>query len=686
MATLATDAVALAASACLVLLVAPAAARTSPAAVAAYPAVVLVLLALLGRYRPRWSRPLSEELRDSLATSAVGVIALSAACLLVRGEPLVGVETLWLWSAAAASLAAAHLVLAVIVWRARRLGTFSSPTLIVGAGRVGHLVARRLLERPELGLAPIGFLDKDPLAKADRATDLPVFGSSRELEAVVREHDVERVIIAFSTAPDELLLSVARRCGAIGVGVSIVPRLFEVEGTRPSAVRLGGVPLVELPFDDPARFGLRVKYAVDRVVAGAVWLALSPLLAGVAVAVRLTMGRPILHRQERVGRDGRVFEMLKFRTMTGRPDRDGEADAAWLRSVVREGDGQPGGAAGIGTVDRTTSLGRMLRRWSLDELPQLWNVVRGDMSLVGPRPERVSYVDRLQPVIYRYQERHRVKPGITGWAQVNGLRGRTSLDDRIEWDNYYVENWGWGLDLSILARTVASVLRGAQDDVSARPARARADVRPSRALARIFGLFVVCVAALALAPAAFGQSGSNVPAADQYVEDVPTAGGARPAGGKDGGAGTGSKGSKDSSSSSSGSGGSGSGGSGSGGGGSTGGASGSGSAAGSSTGSGASVDTLSPKAAGALRKDGGSSARKLRAIATSPALGAPQRALPSEAARPASPSAAGAALEALGGSNGGNQLVWLVIAMGATGLVAGAAALNERRRARGSGG
>ena len=216
MATLATDAVALVASACAILLLAPAAARTSPAAVAAYPAMVLLLLALLGRYRPRWSRSLPGELRDSLATSAVGVIALSGACLLVGGETLTGVETLWLCVGGALSLVAGHLVLAVVLWRTRRRGTFTSPTLVVGAGRVGHLVARRLLERPELGLAPIGFLDKDPLAAADRATDLPVLGSSHELEDVVREHEVERVIIAFSTAPDELMLSVARRCGPSG--------------------------------------------------------------------------------------------------------------------------------------------------------------------------------------------------------------------------------------------------------------------------------------------------------------------------------------------------------------------------------------------------------------------------------------------------------------------------------------
>ena len=163
----------------------------------------------------------------------------------------------------------------------------------------------------------------------------------------------------------------------------------------------------------------------------------------------------MLYRQPRVGLDGREFGMLKLRTMDGTPQDDGEADADWAA--------QQSGAQVLvhpsAVKDRTTPVGRILRKLSLDELPQLWNVVRGDMSLVGPRPERTSYVRQFEYSVYRYGDRHRVKSGITGWAQVHGLRGKTSLADRVEWDNYYIENWSLWLDVKIVLMTFVAIFR-----------------------------------------------------------------------------------------------------------------------------------------------------------------------------------------------------------------------------------
>jgi lipopolysaccharide/colanic/teichoic acid biosynthesis glycosyltransferase len=171
----------------------------------------------------------------------------------------------------------------------------------------------------------------------------------------------------------------------------------------------------------------------------------------------VTTGRPIFFRQPRVGRDGHVFDMLKFRTMRGTPELGGELDAHWASIAVGDGNGGAEPATGD---DRRTRLGRVLRRLSIDELPQLWNVLRGDMSLVGPRPERVHYVELFEEAIYRYPDRHRVKSGLTGWAQVNGLRGETSLADRIEWDNFYIENWSPWLDVKIILKTLPALLAG----------------------------------------------------------------------------------------------------------------------------------------------------------------------------------------------------------------------------------
>ena len=192
-----------------------------------------------------------------------------------------------------------------------------------------------------------------------------------------------------------------------------------------------------------------VKYALDRLVAAFLFALSLPLFGAAALAVRLTMGRPVFFRQTRVGRDGKRFEIVKFRSMR-------DAGPEETIAFVLPDDLGPGGIEG---VDRRTRLGSFLRESNIDELPQLLNVLRGDMSLIGPRPERPEYVDRFEQSVYRYGDRHRVKAGITGWAQVQGLRGRTSLADRAEWDNYYIENYSLWLDVKIFLMTFGALLR-----------------------------------------------------------------------------------------------------------------------------------------------------------------------------------------------------------------------------------
>jgi exopolysaccharide biosynthesis polyprenyl glycosylphosphotransferase len=331
---------------------------------------------------------------------------------------------------------------------ARRHDRAVAPTLIVGAGRIGRLTARRLLEHPESGLRPIGFLDKEPLEDGDDA--LPVLGASWDLERVVAEHGVRHVVIAFSTAPHDVFLGIVERCEQLGVTVSQVPRLFEKMTDRVTVDHLGGLPLISVRRTSPTSWHFAVKYALDRAAAAVALVLVSPVMAGAAVAVAVSLGRPILYRQRRVGLDGRPFDILKFRTM--RPA--GETSPAAAGDLVAEGIA-PGGVEG---EDRRTRTGALLRTTSIDELPQLFNVIRGEMSLVGPRPERPELVALFEERVYRYDERHRVKAGITGWAQVHGLRGNTSLADRVEWDNYYIENWSLWLDVKILLMTFTAVL------------------------------------------------------------------------------------------------------------------------------------------------------------------------------------------------------------------------------------
>jgi exopolysaccharide biosynthesis polyprenyl glycosylphosphotransferase len=267
------------------------------------------------------------------------------------------------------------------------------------------------------------------------------------LAHAVSQTGAKHVILAFSSEPDHVLVGKVAECQRMGIGVSLVPRLFESVNARAVLDHVGGVPVLSLHPTNPRSWEFAVKHALDRIIALIMLVAAAPLVAVLAIGVRLSSPGPVLFRQRRIGRDGHAFDLLKFRTMR----EPGSADHFELPSGCA-----PGGVEGI---DRRTMLGRFLRETSLDELPQLINVLKGDMSLVGPRPERPEFVERFALEVNRYEDRHRVKSGITGWAQVNGLRGQTSIADRVEWDNYYIQNWSLGLDLRILALTVAEVLR-----------------------------------------------------------------------------------------------------------------------------------------------------------------------------------------------------------------------------------
>jgi exopolysaccharide biosynthesis polyprenyl glycosylphosphotransferase len=320
--------------------------------------------------------------------------------------------------------------------------------LIVGAGIVGERLAARLVADPGYGLRPVGFLDTAPLAGHNMGRPLvPLVGGQHDLTQAVARTGARHVILAFTTEPDHLLVEKVKECQELGVEVSLVPRLYEAINERVAVDHVGGLPLLSLRRTDPRDWRFAIKHGVDRLVAAIAIAALAPLLAAIALAVRVTSPGPVLFRQRRVGRDGQEFDVLKFRTMR----EDSHVD----EFLPPEGCA-PGGVEG---QDRRTPIGRWLRGTSLDELPQLVNVLRGDMSIVGPRPERPEFVSLFDAEIDHYHDRHRVKSGITGWAQVNGLRGQTSIADRVEWDNYYIENWSLRFDLRIVVLTIAEVLR-----------------------------------------------------------------------------------------------------------------------------------------------------------------------------------------------------------------------------------
>jgi exopolysaccharide biosynthesis polyprenyl glycosylphosphotransferase len=434
---------------------------TRLAALIGFPALTLAVLAFRGTYRRRPARSsILDDLRAVLTSSALAAMVTLCVRAFFTTEPAIAQQGARLWAFAAAFVAAGRVTHHWNERSARRSGEAMKPTLIIGAGRVGRLAAERLLAMPQLGLKPVGFLDKDPLVPAhENGAVLPVLGASWDLEEVVREHGVEQVIITFSKAPNHVLLRLIRRCEQLGVSVSTVPRLYELTTNRLTVEHLGGLPLVSAHPADPRGFQFALKYTIDRFVSATLIVLLSPVLVAAAVATYLSLGRPIFFRQRRVGRDGVEFDMLKFRTMRGAPEERGEADAEWARQQLNGAAADPGEGM-ASAADSRTRVGKLMRRLSVDELPQLINVLRGDMSIVGPRPERVHYVRQFETNIYRYGDRHRVKSGITGWAQANGLRGNTSLADRVEWDNYYIENFSLWLDAKILVMTCAAIFTG----------------------------------------------------------------------------------------------------------------------------------------------------------------------------------------------------------------------------------
>jgi exopolysaccharide biosynthesis polyprenyl glycosylphosphotransferase len=440
-------------------------AGAAPGWLTAYAIATGCLLRYAGLYRSRLTPRSLDDMGRIVAATAVAAMAVTFARVLLSDDPATaGTDALRTWIFAAGFLATGRAGIRLAERRRWRRGG-GEPTLIVGAGRVGRLIASRLLERPDLGLRPVALLDDAPLDLAE-PDPVPVIGNgvrpekafdpdhlSAVLESAIREQEARHVVLAFSLSGHEAELSMIRRCTELGVTVSLVPRLFEGVPDQSSLERIGGLSFVTVQAKDPRGWQFAAKYALDRIGAAVAILVLSPLLAASAIAVAFSLGRPILFRQRRVGRDGQEFEMLKFRTM--RPPAPGEEATFEVERLVESGIG-PGGVEG---GDRRTRVGRILRATSIDELPQLVNVLRGEMSLIGPRPERPELARAFANGVDRYADRSRVKSGITGWAQVHGLRGRTSLPDRVEWDNYYIENWSPWLDMKIVLLTGPALIR-----------------------------------------------------------------------------------------------------------------------------------------------------------------------------------------------------------------------------------
>ncbi|HEY1433781.1 MAG TPA: undecaprenyl-phosphate glucose phosphotransferase [Thermoanaerobaculia bacterium] len=313
--------------------------------------------------------------------------------------------------------------------------------LVVGAGRLGRAVVEKLHEHPETGLRAIGFVDDAPEKQKTAFLGVPVLGLTSEAARIVDERGADTVFLALPLDAHRTMLSVLQEVGRTIADVRVVPDLLQYITFRAGVEDMDGLPVVHLMQVPLTGWMSLVKRTLDLAISGAALVLLAPVYAAISLAIRLSDGGPVFYRQRRMGLDGRPFDIVKFRSMV--VDAEGRSGPTWA---------SPDDA-------RRTRVGAFLRAWSLDELPQLSNVLRGEMSLVGPRPERPEFVREFKEKFPQYMLRHRVRAGITGWAQVHGWRGNTSLSKRIEYDLYYIENWSIALDIKILWMTLRHGLR-----------------------------------------------------------------------------------------------------------------------------------------------------------------------------------------------------------------------------------
>jgi Undecaprenyl-phosphate glucose phosphotransferase len=317
-----------------------------------------------------------------------------------------------------------------------RQGIGLKRVLVGGAGELGRVVVDKLLEHRELGYKVVGFVDDRAGGDHLGHRGLPLLGTLAEAGDILQRERIDQLYVALPLDEHMKMVSLVESANRAIVEVKVVPDLVQVLALKARLEELDGIPIININ-DVPLRgFNSVLKRAIDVGLSAALLLGLAPVILAVAVMIRRSSPGAAFFRQERMGLDGRSFWVWKFRSMYDGAER--ETGPIWARP----------------DDPRCTPIGRFLRRSNLDEIPQLWNVLRGDMSLVGPRPERPFFVEQFKQRMPQYMLRHKVKAGLTGWAQVNGWRGNTSIEKRIEYDLYYIENWSVMLDLKIMWLTL----------------------------------------------------------------------------------------------------------------------------------------------------------------------------------------------------------------------------------------
>jgi exopolysaccharide biosynthesis polyprenyl glycosylphosphotransferase len=398
---------------------------------------VLTVAFFYGLYREQRGRPLVDEAAAIAGSVSIGtLIGIAVASFLFKNS-VVDFDysrgmVIYSWVLTILLSILAHYVHRRLTEWLRDRGWAEVRVIVIGSGEVGQMIVQKLLHSPGMGYQVIGVVNG---TASKLVHGVPVLGKVDELPEIIAEHEVDEVIIGEPEASHQELLRLVAMCERGNVEIKIFPDLFQIMASEISIGDLNGLPLLNVRDVALRGWRLQAKRVMDTVGAVVGLIFLSPFMIVIALLIKLDSPGPVFYAQERMGLDARPFWIIKFRSMCQDAETDGPG---W---TVRDD-------------PRCTRMGRWLRQTNLDELPQLINVLLGEMSLVGPRPERPVYVEQFRRSIPRYMDRHRIKTGITSWAAVNDLRGDTSITERTKYDLWYIENWSLMLDLKILLRTI----------------------------------------------------------------------------------------------------------------------------------------------------------------------------------------------------------------------------------------
>jgi exopolysaccharide biosynthesis polyprenyl glycosylphosphotransferase len=401
--------------------------------------VTLIFFAAGGLYRPRRHLSILDEL-PSLCGRLLAAAAIVAIIAAVRHDSVMyGTDFMRGVAISAGSVIVGRTLIRQLTILARRRRWVEHSALIIGSGPIGVELGRLLRRYPQYGLRFAGYIDAQSRVDGPLA---PLVGTLDGLPEMIALTECDVLIVADPDCEELALMEIMRQPGSRSCDLWVVPRLWGSRSHGGMADHIGAIPVVQIGNTVLSGPRWAMKRLSDVLFASIALIMLSPLLLLCALATRLSGGPGIFFMQERIGRDGKPIKVIKFRTM--RPRDENESRTNWS----------------IANDQRVTRVGRFMRRTSLDELPQLWNIVRGDMTVVGPRPERPYFVEKFSAEFPEYAMRHRVPVGLTGLAQVSGLRGDTPISDRARFDNYYIENWSLWLDTKVVLRTIREVFRG----------------------------------------------------------------------------------------------------------------------------------------------------------------------------------------------------------------------------------